>query len=74
MRMPQAAYRCQKTYEAQGYKVCAFGFLTDLAAFQEKYCNMAVSWHMAINLFPGKNAFWNQSKSLKNDSEKLFVT
>ena len=27
-----------------------------------------------ILLFPGKNAFWNQRKSLKNDSAKLFVS
>ena len=25
-------------------------------------------------IFPGKNAFWNQRKSLKNDSVKLFLS
>ena len=27
-----------------------------------------------ILIFPGKNTFWNQRKSFKNDSAKLFVS
>ena len=30
--------------------------------------------NVLILIFPGKSAFWNQRKSLKNDSAKPFVS